>query len=315
MINTALDTYTSSRRALQSYQTKVAQKSLTVLPATHFSIEELTDGYNQTRVDYIIPMPMTAARLQEYIDCYDIDLTASYVALDTPSRAMLGLGMLGVRDGRSWVTRLGVLPASRGRGVGQIIMERLVLESNRRQFPHVWLEVIKGNTPAHTLFQKMGFVETRELIVARRAPAPVTAANDLAPQATVRDLTAEEITAKLAARPGRPNWLNEKETYTHVPQLKGLSLQWADGSAGWVVYEDARLQMKRITLGVEAGDALEVGTAVLHQLHKSNPIKDAIYENIAEHDPLWPAYEAVGYFDSFRRVEMLRQVGIDRVQS
>lgn len=309
MINIALDTY-ASRRALQNYQTKVAQKSLMVLPATHFSVEELTDAYNQTRVDYIIPMPMTAARLQEYIDAYDIDLTASYVALDTPSRAMLGLGMLGVREGRSWVTRLGVLPASRGRGVGQIIMERLVLESNRREFPHIWLEVIKGNAPAHTLFQKMGFVETRELIVARRAPAPVVATNELAAQAAVRELDAAELTARLATRPGRPNWLNENETFTHVPQLKGLELRWADGSAGWVVYEDARLQMKRITVGVEAGEPLGVATAVLHQLHRQNPIKDSISENIPENDPLWSAYEANGYFDSFRRVEMLKQGGI-----
>ena len=310
MIHIALDSYTSSRRALQNYQTKVAQKSLTVLPASQFSIEELTDGYNQTRVDYIIPMPMTAARLQEYIDCYDIDLTASYVALDTPSRAMLGLGMLGVREGRSWITRLGVLPASRGRGVGQIIMERLVLESNRRQFPHIWLEVIKGNTPAHTLFQKMGFVETRELIVARRAPAPLAGMNELAKQAVREELTAEGIQIKLVGRANRANWLNENETYTHVPHLKGLAMRWADGSAGWVVYEDARLQMKRITLGVEAGDVVQVGTAVLHQLHQLNPIKDAIFENIGEHDPLWPAYQAVGYFDSFRRVEMLKQVGM-----
>lgn len=307
MMNIALDTF-SSRRALKNYQTKVAQKSLTVLPATHFTVEELTDAYNQTRVDYIIPMPMTAARLQEYIDVYDIDLSASYVTLDTPSRAMLGLGMLGVREGRSWITRLGVLPASRGRGVGQILMERLILESQRRGLPEVWLEVIKGNTPAHTLFSKLGFELTRELIVARRAPAALTDPHPLVALATARPLTAEEIASKLASRPTPPNWLCEGETFTHVEQMRGMQLQWADGASGWVVYEDARLQIKRVTLGVEAGERTAVGTAVLHYLHGQRSFHDAISENIAEHDPLWPAYEAAGYFDSFRRIEMLKKM-------
>ena len=50
--------------------------------ASNFSLQQLTDAYNQTRVDYIVPMPMNVARLQEYIDTYDIDLEASWVAMD-----------------------------------------------------------------------------------------------------------------------------------------------------------------------------------------------------------------------------------------
>ena len=50
-----------------------------LVPASQFTIEQLTAIYNQTRVDYMIPMPMNAARLAEYIKVYDVDLEHSLV--------------------------------------------------------------------------------------------------------------------------------------------------------------------------------------------------------------------------------------------
>ncbi|HNT77229.1 MAG TPA: hypothetical protein PKH77_19630, partial [Anaerolineae bacterium] len=45
--------------------------------ASEFSIEALVDIYNQTRMDYIVPMPMNAARLEEYIHTYNVRLEYS----------------------------------------------------------------------------------------------------------------------------------------------------------------------------------------------------------------------------------------------
>ena len=41
--------------------------SVEIIPADRYTIEELTDLYNQTRVDYLVPMPMNADRLGEYV--------------------------------------------------------------------------------------------------------------------------------------------------------------------------------------------------------------------------------------------------------
>ena len=38
-----------------------------LLPASDFTLDELTKAYNQTRTDYLIPMPMNPDRLNEYI--------------------------------------------------------------------------------------------------------------------------------------------------------------------------------------------------------------------------------------------------------
>ncbi len=74
-------------------------KPIKLTPASQFTYEQLAAIYNQTRVDYMVPMPMNAARLADYVSTYDVDLNHSMVAV-TQSGEMLGVAMLGVREGR-----------------------------------------------------------------------------------------------------------------------------------------------------------------------------------------------------------------------
>jgi ribosomal protein S18 acetylase RimI-like enzyme len=145
-----------------------ATPSMVITPASSFTFEQLTDAYNETRVDYLVPMPMNVARLMEYCRVYDVALDSSVVAVEED--VVQGLGMLGVRQDRAWITRLGVLPVGRRKGTGSALMAGLMAGAEEQAAKTVWLEVIKGNLPAHNLFHKFGFRETRELIVARRAP-------------------------------------------------------------------------------------------------------------------------------------------------
>ena len=158
-----------------------------IVPADRYTFEQLTEAYNQTRVDYLVPMPMNVARLREYAHVYDVNMAGSCVAVE--GMTMLGLGMLGVRDGRAWITRLGVLPSGRRKGVGNALMAKLLEQAQQRGIDTVWLEVIKGNVPAHNLFRKFGFEETRELIVATRPtrmrPFPLPTSNK-SPRLTTR---------------------------------------------------------------------------------------------------------------------------------
>jgi len=73
--------------------------SIEIIPAARFTVQELVDLYNQTRVDYLVPMPMNAERLAEYIHLFDIDLNLSSVA-HAGDGQVLGLSMLGARPGR-----------------------------------------------------------------------------------------------------------------------------------------------------------------------------------------------------------------------
>ncbi|HEX6384677.1 MAG TPA: GNAT family N-acetyltransferase [Anaerolineae bacterium] len=274
-----------------------------LLPASRFTFEELTEAYNHTRVDYLVPMPMNVARLREYARVYDVDMESSCVAVDGDT--MLGLGMLGVRQKRGWITRLGVLPSGRRQGIGTTITARLLEQAASRGVDTVWLEVIKGNLPALNLFDKFSFQATRQLIVARRPPDPDVEDNLLQKVKRVTSLNHEDAIVLLSHRQSRPNWLNETESMQNVRNLSALVVETHDGGRGWVTYHAGLLQLTRIVVEVTMGDPGDVTTTILHVLHQRYKRQDAVTENLCD-DEKWSGFQKAGYFDSFRRIEMNR---------
>jgi ribosomal protein S18 acetylase RimI-like enzyme len=276
-----------------------------IIPADRFTFEELTEAYNQTRVDYLVPMPMNAARLREYVHAYDVSLSNSFVAVR--NNTILGLGMLGLRAGQGWITRLGVLPGGRRQGVGQTLVNALMAASREHDCRRVWLEIIQGNDPAYSLFRKNGFTDVRELIVARRAPG--TKAKRIAELGIrrVTNLDHEDALILLSHRKKRPNWLNETETMHNLRNLSALLVEPENGGRGWVTYHAGLLQLTRITVEVVAGDPADVTATILQILHRRHKRQDAIAENVIN-DEVWPGYQQAGYFDVFRRVEMVKKL-------
>jgi len=273
--------------------------SVELVPARQFTFEELVAAYNQTRVDYIVPMPMNARRLREYVHNYDVDLEMSSVAPEGDQ--ILGLAMLGVRPGHTWITRLGVLPVKRQRGTGQLLMEHLVAQSRRLKVPYIILEVIKNNTPAHRLFRRLGFRETRELLVVRRPPGPLT--GDVRPY-TVQTLDCHQAVELLHQRRSTPSWLDETPSLINAGNLAALRVETDMRDRGWLVYQKTAFQLSRLVLQTEAGDPRQVALALLRALHTRYPATDTKSENLPVDDPHWPAMQALGYLVSFCRIEM-----------
>ncbi len=283
-----------------------ADNALDLVAADRFSLDELASIYNATRIDYLVPMPMGPARLAEYMRVYDVDLAASVIVIgpDGP----VGLGMLGLRPERAWITRLGVVPAARRGGAGRALMDGLLHTAAERERPVVWLEVIKGNEPAKRLFLRSGFTKTRELLVVRRSPLaqqrpPSLPANFVT---AVEALDREQALDLLAARQVRPNWLNETASMHNVRRLEALRVTCSDGGLGWASFDVGRFQLTRIVVQVLAGDPVAVSAATLGAVHQRYPRHDTNIENLAADDPMWPGFQQLGYFDAFRRLEMVR---------
>lgn len=274
--------------------------SLQLLPASHFTIQQLTDAYNQTRVDYLVPMPMNAARLAEYIDMYDIDLEHSLVAVE--ENQIQGLAMLGVRANRAWVTRLGVLPTSRRNGLGLAFMQGLLGAAANLNLGRTILEVIKHNTPAHNLFLKCGFREVNELLILRRPPSrpvpPVLVEAQWLNQAEVLNLLQE--------RNEPTPWTNQTESFVNTAEVFGVKVALDNGDHGWAAFLRQRFVLTHLVLQTESGSAPEVGRALLAQIHNRFPTLDTQAENIATTDPHLPAFYQAGYVESFQRVQMYR---------
>jgi ribosomal protein S18 acetylase RimI-like enzyme len=274
-----------------------------IYPARKFTFEELTDAYNETRVDYLVPMPMNVARLKEYCRVYDVSLENSCVAIEDGVK--LGLGMLGVRHERGWITRLGVLPVGRRKGTGRALMTGLIDAAQNLSLKTMWLEVIKGNDPAHHLFHKFGFKETRELIVARRAPKQEFNQMIFDQVKRITSLNHEDATILLSHRQEQPNWLNQTESMQNVHNLSALLVELKNGGRGWVTYHAGLLQLTRVIVEVTVGDTIGVTEAILTVLHQRHKRQDSIAENLCEGEK-WIGYQKAGYFDSFRRIEMKR---------
>jgi ribosomal protein S18 acetylase RimI-like enzyme len=271
--------------------------------ASQFTLDELTGIYNQTRVDYMVPMPMNAARLAEYISVYDVDLEHSLVAMQ--ENDLRGVAMLGVREGRAWITRLGVIPTTRRSGVGEALMVGLLEQAEKLNIQFDMLEVIKNNTPAHTLFLKLGFYEIGELLVLRRSPVipptdPVVA--------DAQRLDRHEALTLVGRDRGTQPWTNQSESLFNAREVSGLHLTLADGSRGWLVYQRQKFTLTRFIYKTEVGDPVKLAYAFLSHLHHQYPRLDTHLENIQINDPHLPAFYQMGYVESFRRIEMWRGI-------
>ena len=283
---------------LERHPHPMADPSVRLLPASQYTIEELTNAYNQTRVDYMVPMPMNAARLAAYVKVYDVDMERSWVAMD--GSEMLGLAMLGVRPGRTWVTRLGVLPVRRRRGTGEALVHALLDSTRELGRPLSILEVIKGNRPAHQLFLKVGFRETRELLVLRRPPG----LPPLSPSGRVSWLEKEEALDLLCSHPVRPAWTNELESYINAADGQGLQVDLGPAGRGWLVFRRQRFLLSHFVLHTEAGDSTAVTNALIGHLYSRFPQIDTFIENLPAADPHFPALQKLGFLEVFRRIEM-----------
>ena len=281
--------------------TQQPQAVIELIPASQFSIGELTSIYNQTRVDYMVPMPMNAERLAEYIETYDVDLERSLVAMD--GSGMRGVAMLGVRADRAWVTRLGVIPGTRKGGVGTALVRGLLEQSGLLGIDFNMLEVIKNNTPAHQLFFKLGFYEVGELLILRRAPL----VPPIEPMiADARRLERYEALDLIGDDRGAQPWTNQSETLHHVTDISGLRLTLGDGSTGWLVYQRQKFLLSRFIYKTDTGDPAMMAYAYLSHLHHQYPRLDTRLENIHVSDPHLPGFRKMGYIESFRRIEMWR---------
>ena len=299
---------TISAPSTQSNIAPEAHPPFHLVPASRYSIEQLTQAYNQTRVDYLVPMPMNPARLAEYVHHYDVDLDHSFVA-ETEGQ-MLGLGMLGVRPASAWITRLGVLPVQRRFGVGRALVRALLDASERLGRAQTILEVIKNNTPAYRLFVSNGFQETRELIILRRPPGPPPSP----PEGEARWFERAEALGLLEQRRQLESWITDMPSLQHADNLLGLTVTLPDGpegGQGWLVCEHQRhgkfiVVLARLTLSTVRGDPTRVGQALLTHLYQRYADLDTHVENVDAADPHLAALLNMGYVESFRRIEMVR---------
>jgi ribosomal protein S18 acetylase RimI-like enzyme len=275
------------------------------MPASAFSFDALAEIYNQARVDYIVPMPMNGKRMAEYVQYYDVSLEGSFVSYNN-ERLETGIGMLGLRGTRGWITRLGVLPERREAHIGSYIVEAMIDYAISQGVTLMQLEVILGNTPAHRLFLKLGFEETRQLLVVRRPPSRLKT-DVLYPRRTdIEEIPENEIPHLLQQRTERASWLDENASLLNTRALRGYRIMQPTDAPAWVIFQRQPFQLAHFAFGgTQHTDSL---IGIMRHIHTEYAMQDTKIENLPIDSPVWPVLQNVGYLEVFRRIEMFMTI-------
>jgi GNAT superfamily N-acetyltransferase len=143
--------------------------------STELSHGELAALFTAAYEGYFVPFVVDEATFEFMVEVFDLDLSESLVADDDDGP--VGLANLGRRGRRTWLGGVGVVPEGRRQVIGELLTRELVERARALGADEMVLEVIVENGPAIRLYEKLGFVRTRELEVlslAASEPAPST---------------------------------------------------------------------------------------------------------------------------------------------
>ena len=164
------------------------------------------------------------------------------------------------------------------------------------------------------------------MIIARRPPRTSADAAALLAARKIYYLQHDEVIDLHCTHRERMNWLNAVDSMRNVrrlaasladggsgdgiplhqmPHLSGILVEFHDGSRGWVTYLATTLELKRIAVEVTTGAPVVVTSCLLELLHRLHAAQDAVVENIPD-DERWRGFQRAGYFEVFRRIEMVR---------
>jgi GNAT superfamily N-acetyltransferase len=267
-----------------------------------------TAAFNHAYSDYFTPVVMTAGSFRHLMDRDDLLLESSVAALD--NGAIVGTGLLGIRGKMGWIGGLGVIPERRRQYIGYRMMSYLIERARANGLTEIRLEVIEANNAARALYCKLNFEPVRYLLILERDPDSALPEPDPAYQ--VIENPADTLLGHYDAFHDIPNcWQRARPSLEGlIPHIDGWAAldheQIASYALGWATSIDVRL----IDLAAAPGQhRTAVAQTLLAYLHQQNPYAYGAIYNVAEDDPLLPAYEALGYTTSFRQIEM--RLGLD----
>ncbi len=274
----------------------------TFKPVSSVNFELFTAAFNRAYSDYFMPIVMTVRAFRALIERDDLDLSASVAALE--NNAIVGTGLLGIRDTMGWIGGMGVVPERRRRGIGRQMMEFLLGRAHDRGLSQVFLEVIEANKGAHALYQRIGFQEIRQLLVLDRNPKTVPAP---IPDYRLEDQKGVSLLAHFAEFHDVPNcWQRGYDSLAGLgSKIEGYALLKGDHLVGYALGWADKHEIRLVDIASSPdSDRHAVSMAILSSLHRRYPNAYSNSYNIAEDDPALPAYLELGYTIDLRQIEM-----------
>lgn len=271
-------------------------------PASEVPLHELVRALNLAYADYYVHISHTVDSFRSLTNREGVLLDASVVAIS--DQRIIGMGLLAVRQDRGWIGGVGVLSNHRHQGIGRMVMQSLIEQAQHLGLTTLQLEVIRQNTNAYHLYQRLGFGTVRELLVMHRPnsiePPPLTQ-NSLA--LSVRRMPA------YAALEALPALIHETRPWQR--QISGLR-QMVDALEGVGVWDAADQQVGAAVYRAEGGVSImdlaaaspEAGEAMLVHILNRHKWSDVYYVNVPAQDLIMPALLNHGFQENLGQYEM-----------
>jgi ribosomal protein S18 acetylase RimI-like enzyme len=278
-----------------------------VTAASDLSLADVAAAFNAAFEGYAVPMRHTEESFAAMVHANDIHLGDSLIARGSTG-TLLGIALLGVRGMRGWIGGMAIVPDRRGQGIGTALLTALIARSRMLQLDTLHLEVLDQNAPARHLYARLGFRETRPLVVyagaiaGRQAPAPGPAVTPVA--------VAEALARFEELHPTAPPWQRELPSLLHMaPTLSGLGIRGTGGLRAYLLWMPSGSGYALLDFGSRpAGDATAAGDgatdgatdgvtdaeALIAALHSQNPGAMLRAINVAPGDPLGDALAGLG---------------------
>ncbi len=265
--------------------------------------DKFTATFNHAYSDYFTPVVMTAESFLHLMDRDDLSLESSVAALD--NGAVVGTGLLGIRGKMGWIGGMGVIPERRRQGIGRRMMSYLIDRARANGLTEVWLEVIEANKGAYALYRQLGFEPVRHLLILERDPdSPLP---DPDPAYQVIENPVDTLLRHYETFHDVPNcWQRARPSLEGlIPHIEGWAALNHEQTVGYVLGWASSIDVRMVDLAAVPGqNRLAIAQTLLVYLHYQNPYAYGAIYNVAEDDPLLPAYEALDYATTFRQIEM-----------
>ncbi len=265
-----------------------------LIPAADLSPAELMTLLNDAYADYYLPVHLDRTQLREMCTQEDIDLTKSFVAL--VDRQPVGVALLSVREQQGWLSGIGVLPGFRRRGIARAAIRHIQGLVATLGLRTLWLEMLSQNDPGAALYQHLGFVRARDLLVLR---AEVGQFEPAAAPDCVRTIPPDRCFANYTAfHDVRIPWQRSlRSLQNRIPKLCGLGYGEDSRLSGYILYELYPDNHAIYDLAVDPAhpQRLEIAKTLLLALHTYRSDLGSYIINVPTDDPLAQAFTDLHY--------------------
>ena len=141
------------------------------------SVDQIADLLAASFEGYIVNIPFSVSLLLSLMRTEGIDLAASRIIQENGKD--VGIAVICRRGAESRVAAFGIITAARGRGLGQALVDQIILDAKSREERRIVLECIEQNPAAMRLYKGKGFVRQRRLVGFSAATVPEVPNPDL----------------------------------------------------------------------------------------------------------------------------------------